>query len=110
MNLADLFAEMRSTCIGGFGRAAQALRQSVFDRAKALCRGAEDNGDMSKAVSRWTEKISGASYKVVESDIDALREEGLSDLEIFELTVTASVAAADVVLARGLYSLGRGPG
>lgn len=42
---------------------------------------------------RYLDKVSRAAYTVTDEDVDALRDAGFSEDEIFEHTVSAAVAA-----------------
>ncbi len=52
---------------------------------------------------RWLallEKLATASYKILDEDLDALREEGLSEGDIYDLVVTGALAAGEARMRR----------
>jgi hypothetical protein len=55
----------------------------------------------------YLEKVRRHAYRVAEGDIEAMREAGYSEDEIFELTLAAALGAADTRLAAGLAALER---
>ena len=57
-------------------------------------RRAYDGEGADGAVARYIAKVRDAAYKVVDEDVAALREAGLDDDRIFELTVATAVGQA----------------
>lgn len=53
----------------------------------------------------YLEKVRRHAYKVTDADVEALKDAGYSDDEIFEQTVSAAVAAGLLRLERGLGTL-----
>jgi hypothetical protein len=58
------------------------------DRARVMA------GDSPRELSEFLEKARHASYRVTDEDIEALKRTGLSEDEIYELTVAAVVGVA----------------
>jgi alkylhydroperoxidase family enzyme len=56
-------------------------------------------------LGRYLDKVSRHAYRVTPEDFRALREAGLSDDLIFEVTVVSAVAASRLRLDRGLAAL-----
>jgi hypothetical protein len=54
---------------------------------------------------RYLDKVRREAYKITDADIQALKDAGFSDDEIFEQTVSAAVAAGLHRLDRGLACL-----
>ena len=81
------------------GDADPELRRAV--EAVAAGRGAELPDDLRP----YVEKVAKNAYKVVDADIDGLREAGYSDDAIFELTLAAALGAAQVRLDAGLRAM-----
>ena len=52
---------------------------------------------MPAAAAAYVEKVRAGAYRVTDADVDALKTAGLSDDEIFELTVSTAV---DVMVPR----------
>jgi len=53
----------------------------------------------------YLDKVRNEAYKVTDADVQALKDAGFSDDEIFEQTVSAAVAAGLDRLDRGLACL-----
>lgn len=75
------------------------LRQAV--EAVAAGRAAELPDDLRP----YVEKVAKNAYKVVDADIDRLREAGYSEDAIFELTLAAALGAARSRLDAGLKAM-----
>jgi alkylhydroperoxidase family enzyme len=56
--------------------------------------------------STYLDKVRRAAYTVTDSDVQALKDAGFSEDEIFEQTVSAAVAAGLERLDAGLGALG----
>ena len=57
------------------------------------------------AFAAYLEKVRNAAYTVTDADVQALKDAGYSDDEIFEQTISAAVAAGLHRLERGLACL-----
>ena len=51
-------------------------------------------GDSPRELAEFLERVRSASYRVTGEDIDALKHAGLSEDEIYELTVAAAIGVA----------------
>jgi hypothetical protein len=81
-----------------FARARTALITGILDGAgqasTAQRRAAFDNRGLAEPLRRLIDKVANHAYKIVDADIAAVREAGLSEDEIFELVVCAAVGQA----------------
>jgi len=68
-------------------------------------RGAAAGVGLPAALAPYVEKVAKHAYKVVDADIDRLRDAGWSEDAIFELTLAAALGAARVRLDAGLRAL-----
>jgi alkylhydroperoxidase family enzyme len=85
--LVDVVDDMQDAALGGSGRLAKSVRQAAL------------SGDsLPSELASFVAKVRDASYRVTDEDFNALTALGLSEDEIFELTVAAAVgASADLV-------------
>jgi hypothetical protein len=67
----------------GDGRASHAQRRAAFD-----------NAGLAKPLTMLIDKVAKHAYKVTEEDIAAARASGLSEDQIFEVVVCASIGQA----------------
>lgn len=58
-----------------------------------------------ESLARYVEKVRRHAYKVTDEDVAALRDAGLSDDEIFELTIATAVGAGFERLHAGLRAI-----
>jgi len=86
-----------------------ALRRAILGptgRSPADARGlAYDGRTTSEPLATYLSKVSDASYRITDADIDALRATGLDEDSIFELTVAAALGAAGERLDAGIRAL-----
>ena len=54
------------------------------------------------ALDQYIDKLANYAYKVTDEDLVRLKAEGLEETEVFELTITAAVAAGVTRLEKGL--------
>ena len=81
------------------GDADTELRHAV----EAVAAGRE--ADLPDDLRPYVEKVARNAYKVVDADIDRLREAGYSEDAIFELTLAAALGAARSRLDAGLRAM-----
>ena len=62
-------------------------------------------GEAPAAAVGYVETVRLHAYKVTDTDIEHLREAGLSEDQIFELTVAAAYGAARLRLERGMDAM-----
>ena len=58
--------------------------------------------ELPEVLRPYVEKVARQAYKVVDADVDRLRDAGYSEDAIFELTLAAALGAAQVRLEAGL--------
>jgi alkylhydroperoxidase family enzyme len=61
--------------------------------------------DLPDAATRYVEKVRRHAYRVVDADVEALREAGLDEEAIFELTLAAALGAGLERLEAGRAAL-----
>ena len=66
---------------------------------------AQPNRAAPSGFTAYLEKVRNEAYKVTDADVQALKDAGFSDDEIFEQTVAAAVAAGLHRLEQGLACL-----
>jgi alkylhydroperoxidase family enzyme len=85
------------------------LRRVVFEapaRSEPAVRAAAaGNGQLADPLGSYAAKVRDESYRVTDADVDALRAAGISEDEIFEVTVAAALGAACRRLDAGLRAL-----
>jgi alkylhydroperoxidase family enzyme len=62
-------------------------------------------GELSEPLAGYVDKVRRHAYKVVDADIERLREAGYSEDEIFEATAAAAVGAGLMRLRAALRTL-----
>ena len=65
-----------------------------------------DTPDLPGDLLPYVDKVAKNAYKVVDADLDRLREAGYSEDAIFELTLAAALGAARARLDAGLGAMG----
>lgn len=97
--------------IARLGPHVNALAKAVLDfpgaTTPALQRQARDGKTADELIGPYLAKVKQHAYRVVDADIDALTDAGLSDDAIFEVTVAAALGEAERRLDAGLRLLGR---
>lgn len=86
-----LFAELVARVLDGDGRATREMRRAAASEA--------DDG-LPLEARPVIAKIRRHAYKVTDEDVAALRAAGLSEDQIYELTIAASIGVAERRLAR----------
>jgi alkylhydroperoxidase family enzyme len=87
------------------GESAPSLRRAVMKRAHAASRLSEAKEKLPDALVPYVEKVAERPATVDERDLQTLRESGLSDEQIFELTIAAAMGASLARYERGLSLL-----
>jgi hypothetical protein len=70
-----------------------------------LRRAAQPDRPAPPEFERYLDKVDRRAYKVTDADVQALKDAGFSDDEIFEQTVSAAVRAGLYRLEKGLACL-----
>jgi hypothetical protein len=88
-----------------------ALRRAVFESPARTDpptrKSAAGGGFLPEPVSSYVAKVRDQSYRITDRDIEELTTAGLSEDEIFEITVAAALGAALRSLDAGLQALRR---
>jgi hypothetical protein len=87
----------------------RAVLQSPGQTDRAIRTAAASGGFLSEPVGAYVAKVRDQSYRITASDIEELATAGLSEDQIFEITVAAALGAACRSLDAGLRAL-RGEG
>ena len=101
-NSSRLFERLLTIPLSAKGVTPAETRAEVADRAGAPP--SEGSGSPS-ALDRYLDKVAHAPYKVTDEDWQSMRQEGLADEAIFELTLAAALGAARHRLNVGLAAL-----
>jgi len=80
--------------LGADGHLDRAIRVAAADRAAAAGGGTRDTTDIPDPLRPYVDKITETPYKVVDADVASLKNGGLSEDQIFELTVATALGAA----------------
>ena len=88
------------------GDADPELRSAVEAYAASLGGRQGPVPDLPAELRPYVEKVARHAYKVVDADVDGLREAGYSEDAIFELTLAAALGAAQARLQAGLDAMG----
>ena len=91
-------------------RVAEAILKTPGDADPELRRAVEAvaggrEADLPDDLRPYVEKVARNAYKVVDADIDRLRDAGYSEDAIFELTLAAALGAARSRLDAGLGAM-----
>lgn len=79
--------------LGRKGQSALEERTHLFNFAAQAAGAETESIEVPPALLPYIEKLTHSPYKVVERDIDSLREAGYSEDQIFELTVAGALGA-----------------
>jgi len=96
--------ELLENAINAPGKCDRNLRADVMLRAATLSMGsaaAEVPGEM----KQYLDKVALWAYKVIDEELEALREAGHSDDEIFEITICAALGSGLARYQAGLIAL-----
>jgi alkylhydroperoxidase family enzyme len=96
---AEQIRRVRKAILDTPGDADLTLRRQVEAFAAA------ERAALPEELRPYVEKVARHAYKVVDADIDRLRELGYSEDAIFELTLAAALGAARRRLEAGLRAL-----
>jgi len=97
VRLAAAARTLRDTVLESGAVTSPELRRAAFDGV---------SGELGEgSLAAYVVKVRDHAYRVTDADMVALREDGLSDDAIFELTVAAALGAADRRLVAGLALL-----
>jgi alkylhydroperoxidase family enzyme len=99
-------------------QAARKLREAVVARARdgagrsnpAVRRAAFDNAHVDPRVRPFVDKVTRHAWKITGADVDTARAAGLSEDEIFEVTICAALGQATRQLGAALAALDQAQG
>ncbi len=94
MDLPRNIRRVLDAVFGPTGQASQSLRKAVGERAAAHCGPTPGASALPEPLAAYVDKISLTPYKVVDRDIESLKASGLSEDEIYELTVATALGSA----------------
>lgn len=77
----------------GKGKSKLELRKSIFDKVNRIVYTNLSKKLEVKEVELYIEKIAKNAYKITNQDLNALKNLGFSEDEIFELTIVAAFSA-----------------
>jgi hypothetical protein len=101
----ELVERLRQSVLEGRGKTDPALRQAVAARTGELGGGSPAVGKLPENLRKHVDMIGLHAYRITDEDVDALRQAGYSDDEIFEVCVSAALGAGLARLERGLAAL-----
>ena len=76
--------------------------------AQSLCATPDAENPIEGTLGTWVEKVARHAYKTLPAEVEAMRAEGKSEDEIFELTVSAALGAASGRYDRALDAIEKG--
>ena len=94
MQLPALIQRLLDRLHGSQGHLARELRAAATDHAALIAGARRTPAPLPPTLMPYVDKVSRAPYQVTDRDIAALVESGLSEDQIFELTVVTAVGAA----------------
>ena len=112
-----LVTELVQAALTTRGATSVEVRRAVHDRVRRLAlentgsgtgKGASSELDgvlLSEQMKAYVDCVAGRAHEVTTAQVHALRDAGLSDEAIYELTVVAAVASGTLQLERGLAAL-----
>jgi alkylhydroperoxidase/carboxymuconolactone decarboxylase family protein YurZ len=87
------------------------LRAAVFESVgrvdAALRRAVAQAHEVPEPLRAYVDKVHRHAYKVTDEDVEAMKQAGYSQDQLFEITVSAAVGAGLSRLEHGLAALGK---
>ena len=108
MGFIESYRELRSRVLEGPGVTASALRQRVCAYAQSLTGRPNAGANFEGALATWVEKVARYAYRTLPEEVEAMKQEGKSEDEIFELTVATALGAASGRYDRALECIEEG--
>ncbi len=106
----ELLEALRRAVLMGDGHSPTQQRQQVSDYASSLAADPAAPSPLSGPLAEWTDKVAKHAYQCLDREVDAMRESGLSEDTIFELTVATAYGAARGRFGRARSALDEGYG
>lgn len=89
-----------------------ALTRDVLEQegevSPELRRAASRNQDLPEELRAYVDKVARHAYRVTDEEVEALKQAGYSEDQLFEITVSAALGAALLRLEAGLAPLRAG--
>ena len=85
-----LIAALKDAVLHSAATTESSLRKAIAERASVPL---GEGPDIPESLRSYIDKVAHAPYKVVDEDIEALRQAGHDDDAIFEVTLAAAVSA-----------------
>jgi alkylhydroperoxidase family enzyme len=89
-------AKLKAAVTNSSGFTTPALRSAIVEDRET---------EMPRSMADYLAKVRRHAYRVTDADVEALKSQGLSDDEIFEITGSAALGAALHRLDRGMTAL-----
>ena len=93
-NLPSAIQAVLRSVLGPRGESDIHQRQAVHDFARHACGTETAPSAVPTTLAPFIEKLTHSPYKIVERDLDELRQAGYSEDQIFELTLAGALGAA----------------
>lgn len=90
----NLYQTLIDRILKGKGNSSQEQRQAAFS-----------NQDLPQPLQSLINKVAYQAYKVTDSDIEAVRQTGITEDQLFELIICAAVGQASRQYKKGLSAL-----
>jgi len=87
------------------GHSTANLRQNIMTYARQLTEKEPVQLEVPAHLKTFVNKVALNPYKIIDADIGTLQKAGVSEDEIFEITISAALGASLVRLERGLSVL-----
>jgi alkylhydroperoxidase family enzyme len=98
--------KLMAAALSGPGRTGSDLRRAVAGCAATFAGGAADRAsDVPKELASLVDKAARHAYQVTDSDLEALKDAGYSDDQLFEIVIAVAIGAALGRLDVGLNAL-----
>jgi hypothetical protein len=102
---ASLLAALRRAVFESHARTDPPTRKSAASGPPPTRKSAASGGCLAEPARSYVAKVRDQSYRITDGDIEVLATAGLSEDEIFEITVAAALGAALRSLDAGLQAL-----
>lgn len=94
----------------GKGKTSPKLRQEIVAYGQQLAGVAGVKGDVPAGLIPYLDKVAHRAYQISDKEIERLKESGLSEDEIFEITVAAAIGSGLGRMTQGLKALAASQG
>lgn len=98
MSISDRYPRLRE-------QLRRAVLEAPADTDPALRRAAYHGDDLPEPLAAYAGKLRRHAYRVLDSDVERMREAGYSEEQIFEVTIATSLGAGDSRLRAGVSAL-----